>query len=348
MNDAEHKPGRGGPLSSNKSPIAVLGGGSWGTALALLLARNGSHTLLWDRETDRLQEMARSRSNDRYLPGIHFPEELQIEADLSTVLSAARDILVAVPSAGFRDLLKRIPPCPERRLAWGTKGLDPGTGRLLHEVVEEIFSPAPPLAVLSGPTFAGEVARGLPTAATLAATNEDFAADLSARLHNERFRVYTSTDIIGVQLGGAVKNVLAIAAGIADGLGFGANARAALVTRGLAEIMRLGVAMQGHRETFMGLAGLGDLVLTCTDDQSRNRRFGIALGRGQSIDTAIAGIGQIVEGVEAARETATLARVHHVDMPIASEVYQILYQGKDPHDAVKTLFSREQKAEDPA
>lgn len=344
MNDRDHN-GRSSIPDGDGSPIVVLGAGSWGTALAVLLAGNGSPTVLWGREPDHLQEMRRIRSNERYLPGIPFPDRLRIEGDLATAVSAARDIMVAVPSGGFRELIGHIATRSDVRLAWGTKGMDPGTGKLLHEVVEDVFTEPPPAAVLSGPTFAAEVARGLPTAVTLAASDDGFARDLSARLHSGRFRVYTSGDIVGVELGGAVKNVLAIAAGIADGLGFGANTRAALVTRGLTEIMRLGVAMGGQRETFMGLAGLGDLVLTCTDDQSRNRRFGMALGRGQSIETAIAGIGQIVEGVEAAREVARLARARHIDMPIAGEVHAVLYRGKDPHDAVRALFSREQKAE---
>lgn len=334
--------------TDNSSPILVIGAGSWGTALAILLAGNGNPVLLWGNEPAQLVELARRRQNAAYLPGIVFPERLEIAPDLASALARARDVLIAAPSAAFRGVVRAIAAHrpADVRLAWGTKGLEPGRGRLLHELIGEECPGNPPLAVISGPTFAAEVARGLPTAVTVAANDADFAASLSRRLHNDRFRVYTSTDIAGVEIGGAVKNVLAIAAGIADGLGFGANTRAALVTRGLAEITRLGVALGGRRETFMGLAGLGDLVLTCTDDQSRNRRLGLALGRGTSIAQASADIAQVIEGVETAREVATLARARAIDMPIVSEVHCVLHEGKDPRAAVKALFGREQKAED--
>ena len=231
-------------------------------------------------------------------------------------------------------------------MAWGTKGFDPGTGHLLHEVVAAELPGTASVAVISGPTFASEVARGLPTAVTIAANDADFASSLSERLASERFRVYTSEDIIGVEIGGAVKNVVAIAAGIADGLGFGANSRAALVTRSLAEITRFGVALGGRRETFVGLAGLGDLVLTCTDNQSRNRRFGLALGQGKSLAEARKEIAQVVEGMQTASEVMTVARALGIDMPISNEVYQVICEGKNPHEAVRALFSRDQKAED--
>lgn len=330
------------------APVLVIGAGSWGTALAILLAGNGNRVLLWGNEPAQLAELARSRQNTAYLPGIAFPERLEIVADIGTALACTRDVLIAAPSTAFRGVVRAIAAQRPRdaRLAWGTKGLEPGHGRLLHELIGEEYPGNPPLAVISGPTFAAEVARGLPTAVTVAANDSGFAASLSRRLRNDRFRVYTSSDIVGVEIGGAVKNVLAIAAGIADGLGFGANTRAALVTRGLTEIMRLGVALGGRRETFMGLAGLGDLVLTCTDDQSRNRRLGLALGRGRSIAQASADIAQVIEGVETAREVAALARARGIEMPIVTEVYRVLHEGKDPHAAVKALFGREQKAED--
>jgi glycerol-3-phosphate dehydrogenase (NAD(P)+) len=330
------------------APILVIGAGSWGTALAILLADNGNPVLLWGNEPAQLEVLARSRQNAAYLPGIPFPERLEIAPEIAPALARARDVLIAAPSTAFRSVVRMIAAHRpgDVRLAWGTKGLEPGRSRLLHELIGEECPGNPPLAVISGPTFAAEVARGLPTAVTVAANDAEFAADLSRRLHNDRFRVYTSTDIVGVEIGGAVKNVLAIAAGIADGLGFGANTRAALVTRGLTEIMRLGVALGGRRETFMGLAGLGDLVLTCTDDQSRNRRLGLALGRGASIAQASADIGQVIEGVKTAREVAALARARAIDMPIVIEVYRVLHEGKDPRAAVKALFGREQKAED--
>jgi len=336
-------------------PIAVLGAGSWGTALAIQLARNGQKTLLWGNEADHIAELQAQRSNQRYLPGISLPDLLIPMAVLDEVLERARDVLVVVPSHAFCSVLESIASWHQgtglalneqnRRLVWATKGLDPQTGRLLHEPAQEILGPLIPLAVLSGPTFAGEVAAGLPTAITLACRDQAFSADLVIRLHDERFRVYTSDDLIGVGLGGAVKNVLAIAAGIADGLKFGANTRAALVTRGLAEIMRLGVALGGQRDTLMGLAGLGDLVLTCTDDQSRNRRLGLALATGQSADQAQQAIGQVVEGVATAREVRQLARRCDIDMPIVSQVYRVLHEGLPLEQAVEALFARQQREE---
>lgn len=335
-------------VSEQETPVLVVGAGSWGTALAVLLAGNGVRTLVWSRDPAHLQEMRASRTNAAFLPGIELPPALEPEERLDRALAHTRDLLIAVPSVGFRETLRAIAahaPGPVR-LAWATKGFDPGTGHLLHQVARDELPSASAHAVISGPTFAMEVARGLPTAVTVAADDSPFAASLAARLGNDRFRVYTSEDIIGVSVGGAVKNVLAIAAGIADGLGFGANTRAALVTRGLAEIIRLGVALGGRRETFSGLAGLGDLVLTCTDDQSRNRKFGLALGRGHTVDEALASISQVVEGVQTAREVITLADSLGVDMPISREVNAVVHGGKPPLDAVKALLSREQRPED--
>ncbi len=335
-------------MSADDAPILVIGAGSWGTALAILLAGNGHQVLLWGNEPTQMEELARRRQNAAYLPGITFPDQLEIAPDIAAALARSRDVLIAAPSTAFRAVVRTIIQHrpDDVRIAWGTKGLEPGRGRPLHELIGDECPSRPPLAVISGPTFAAEVARGLPTAVTVATNDAEFAAALTRRLHNDYFRVYTSTDIVGVEIGGAVKNVLAIAAGIADGLGFGANTRAALVTRGLTEITRLGVALGGRRETFMGLAGLGDLVLTCTDDQSRNRRLGLALGRGQGIAQASAEISQVIEGVQAAREVTALALAHGIEMPIASEVYRVLHEGKDPRAAVKSLLGREQKAED--
>lgn len=334
--------------SERDTPVLVVGAGSWGTALAVLLAGNGVRTLLWSRDPEHLREMRARRTNEAFLPGIELPPTLEPEERLDRALAVTRDLLIAVPSVGFRDTLRTIAahaPGPVR-LAWATKGFDPGTGQLLHQVAREELPSASAHAVISGPTFAMEVARGLPTAVTVAADDTQFAVSLAARLGNDRFRVYTSEDIIGVSVGGSVKNVLAIAAGIADGLGFGANTRAALVTRGLAEIIRLGVALGGRRETFSGLAGLGDLVLTCTDDQSRNRKFGLALGRGYPVSDALESISQVVEGFQTVREVVTLADALGIDMPISREVNAVVHGGKPALDAVKALLSREQRPED--
>jgi len=256
-------------------------------------------------------------------------------------------VLVVVPSHAFRSVLQTVRPLlpADHRVCWATKGLEAGSGRLLHEVAEEVLGRAVPLAVISGPTFAREVAEGLPTAVTVAARDQAFARELAQRLHTETFRAYTSDDVIGVEVGGAVKNVLAIAAGIADGLGFGANARTALITRGLVEIMRLSELLGGRHDTLMGLAGLGDLVLTCTDNQSRNRRLGLALGTGQTLTAALAAIDQVVEGVQTAREVHALAQRIGVEMPITEQVYAVLYQGVAPKQAVHALLTRELKPE---
>lgn len=327
--------------------IAVLGAGAWGTALAVLLARNGVHIRLWGHEPIHMEKLIQDRSNQQYLPDIVFPDTLQPYKDITQALNNISDILIVVPSAGFRETLQLIAKAANQpvRLAWASKGMEHGSGKLLHEIVGEVMGPDTPVTAISGPTFAHEVAQELPTAISAAGNNADFTRDIVKALHNEYFRVYTSHDIIGLEVGGAIKNVLAIAAGIADGLGFGANTRAALVTRGLAEMMRLGVALGGHRETFMGLAGLGDLVLTCTDNLSRNRRLGLALASGKSVKEALDDIDQVVEGIESARETIMLAKRHNIDMPIAEQIYQVLHKGKAPRDAVSTLLSRHQRDE---
>lgn len=323
--------------------IAVLGAGSWGTALAMQLARNGHTTLLWGRDVEPL---AREGMNTRYLPGIPFPPGLSVEADLTRALRQAELVLLVVPSHAFRDTLKQLRPALDAAipLAWASKGLEPGSRKLLHQVLAEELH-GQPSAVISGPTFAGEVARGLPTAVTVAANDPLIANTFAQALHGGTFRAYTCSDVLGVELGGACKNVLAIAAGIADGLGFGANTRAALITRGLAEMMRLGSRLGGQPETFMGLAGLGDLVLTCTDDQSRNRRAGLALGRGETLVQALLSIGQAVEGVKSAPEVAQLAAEHGVEMPITEQVYRVLQGQASPQAAVEALLGREQKPE---
>ncbi len=334
-------------MTKQHSAIAVLGAGSWGTALAIQLCRAGSPVTLWGHESELVADISAARCNERYLPGVPLPEQLLLDADLTSAMADVRDVLVVVPSHAFRAVLTRLLPLlkSDARLAWATKGLESGSGKLLHEVAEEVLGSDIATAVVSGPTFAREVAEGLPTAVTVASTDALFAVDMAARLHSKTFRAYTNDDVAGVEVGGAVKNVLAIAAGIADGLGYGANARTALITRGLAEMMRLGETLHGQRETFMGLAGLGDLVLTCTDDQSRNRKLGLALGQGKRLEEALAAIDQVVEGVQTAREVHDLALSQGVDMPITEQVYAVLYEARKPKDAVQALLNRDQKAE---
>ena len=326
--------------------MTVIGAGSWGTALAILLAREGHPTQLWGRDAAQLDAMRLSGSNQRYLPDALFPATLRITADLGEALKDARDALIAVPSHAFRATLVRIRPHldAQTRIAWATKGFEIASGMLPHQVVHEVLG-ARPGAVLSGPTFAREVGAGLPTAMTVASRDEHFARELALSLSGPRFRAYTQNDILGVEVGGAVKNVIAIGSGIADGMGYGANTRVALITRGLAEMMRLGVKHGAQRETFMGLAGLGDLVLTCTDDQSRNRRFGIALGLGRSPAEAESAIHQVVEGVPAARAVRDVAQRLGVDMPICREIYHIVYENKPVRDAVQALMGRELRSE---
>ncbi len=329
------------------APIAVLGAGSWGTALAIQFARAGRPTVLWGRNAEHLRALATDRRNARYLPHADFPPGLVVEPDFARAVGAALDILIAVPSHAFRETLVRLAPRLHagQRVAWATKGFELASGLLPHQVAREVLGPDVPIAVLSGPTFAREVGQGLPTAMTVASPDERFAAELAQALSGQNFRAYTSPDIVGVEVGGAVKNVLAIGTGIADGMGFGANTRIALITRGLAEMTRLGLALGARQETFMGLAALGDLVLTCTDDQSRNRRFGLAIAAGRSPADAQREIGQIVEGVQAARAVRAVAARAGVEMPIAEQVYHVLHERGDVRTAVRTLMGRELKRE---
>lgn len=326
--------------------IAVLGAGSWGTALGILLARHGHQVRFWGHLADDVSALEQDRENKHYLPGVPFPENLLPTSNLAQSIAGADEILIVVPSHAFASVLQQIKtlnPSPGS-LSWATKGLEPIQRRLMSEVAREIF-PEAHIGVVSGPTFAMEVARGMPTAITVASSSLDHACRLADYLHGDTFRAYTSDDIIGVQVGGAAKNVMAIAAGMSDGLGFGANARAALITRGLAEITRLGLALGGKHDTFMGLASLGDLVLTCTDNQSRNRRMGLALADGHGIEEARKRIGQEVEGLAAARDFHIKAKELGVEMPITEHVYRIVYEGLDPAAAVKALLRREQKPE---
>jgi glycerol-3-phosphate dehydrogenase (NAD(P)+) len=328
-------------------PIAVIGAGSWGTALAIQFARAGRPTVLWGRAEDDPEKLARDRRNERYLPDAEFPADLAVEPDLARAVATASDILVVVPSSALRAVLTSLRPLlsPGARVAWATKGFELSTGKLPHQVAREVLGPSVPIAVLSGPTFAKEVGRGLPTAIACASPDPAFALELARSISTPHLRAYTQADIIGVEVGGAVKNVIAIAAGAADGLGFGANARVFLITRGLAEMVRLGAALGAQRDTFMGLTGLGDLVLTCTDDQSRNRRFGLAVARGSSVEAAVRKIGQVVEGYHAARAIRKVAQEFGVDMPICEHVYRVIYEGLDITTVVETLMSRAVSAE---
>ncbi|MFQ5935000.1 MAG: NAD(P)H-dependent glycerol-3-phosphate dehydrogenase [Acidiferrobacterales bacterium] len=334
-------------MADRKAVVAVLGAGSWGTALAVLLARNGHHVCLWGHDATALAHLARERENTHYRPGTGFPQTLELSPDLAALASTHQQFLIAVPSHAFREVLAvlRAPLLEDAVVAWGTKGLEPGSGKLLHQVAREVLGARVSTAVVSGPSFAREVASSLPTALTVAAENDKVAQTVASWLRNERLRVYTSSDVAGVQLGGAIKNVMAIAAGISDGLGFGANARAALITRGLVELARLGVAMGGVRETFMGLAGAGDLILTCTDNLSRNRRVGLGLGQGRALVDVLSEIGQEAEGVATAKELYNLAGRLNVEMPITEQVYRVLYEGRSPQQAVEALLRREPRAE---
>jgi glycerol-3-phosphate dehydrogenase (NAD(P)+) len=316
------------------APIAILGAGSWGTALAIQFARSGRPTRLWGR-------------NPKYVPKGEFPGSLQFESHLDVALRGALDVLIAVPSHALRSILSEIAPrlTAEARIAWATKGFELQTGKLPHQVAREVLGSSRAIAVLSGPTFAREVEAGLPTAMTVASPDAAFARALAQSVSSDNFRAYTSSDIVGVEVGGAVKNVLAVGAGLSDGLGFGANTRIALITRGLVEMTRLGVALGAQRETFMGLAGLGDLVLTCTDDQSRNRRFGLLLAAGRTPEAALAEIGQTVEGYFAASAVRVVAQRKHVAMPLCEGVYRVLYEGLPAKEVVRGLMNRPIKAE---
>lgn len=325
---------------SRASRIAVLGAGSWGTALAIQFARAGHAVALWGRDGGRVAAMAAARANARYLAEGVFPKTLTPTARLRDAVEAAVHVVLAVPSQALRSLVTELRPLNVPRLAWATKGFELTTGLLPYQVVAEVLAASLPTAVLSGPTFAREVGAGLPSAMTIASADASYAQQLAVAISTETFRAYTSDDVVGVEVGGATKNVYAIGAGISDGLGFGANTRIALITRGLAEMTRLGQALGAQRETFMGLAGMGDLVLTCTDDQSRNRRFGLALAAGKTAAEALADIGQVVEGYNGARAVRTVATRLGVAMPIVEQLYRIIHEGADPRAAVAALMRR--------
>lgn len=333
--------------NGRRAVVAVLGAGSWGTALAIQLARGGSTPVLWDLDAAHMEAMRRTGRNEKFMPDHPLPVSLVLEPDLEKAVRTADEILIVVPSHGYVGVIRKIEPWlrPGQGIAWACKGLEPGTGQFLHEPAQRLFGDSRPLAVVTGPSFAVEVAAGLPTAVTVAGTDPEYCARIARLLHAGRFRAYTSDDIIGAELGGSLKNVLAIATGICDGMGLGDNARAALITRGLAEMMRLGRILGAREHTLTGLTGMGDLVLTCTGNLSRNRRLGLALGAGKSLDQALAEIGQVVEGVQTAAEVRRLARRHGVDMPISEQVCGIIHEGWSPSQCLTDLLSREQKQE---
>ena len=333
---------------AERPTLAVLGAGSWGTALAALTARNGVPTRLWGRDAAALAAMAETGQNRRYLPEIQLPSELRFERDLAAAVRGAGIVLIVVPSHAFAAMLDEVVPLLDAGagVAWATKGFEPGTGRFLHERVDEKL-PGRAAAVVTGPSFAKEVALGLPSAVTVHSDDEAFAQQLASMLHAPNFRAYSCGDVLGAELGGAMKNVLAVATGVADGMELGLNARAGLITRGMNEMLRLGVALGARPETLMGLSGLGDLVLTCTGDLSRNRRLGLALGRGIAIDEAVRQIGQVVESVVTADEVARLAAKHGLDLPISGGVRAVLHGEVTPVEGLRALMSREQKPEYP-
>ena len=326
--------------------VAVLGAGSWGTALAIQLARNDLSIRLWGHDPVQIERLRELGENTDYLPGFRLAENIQAVDELSIAVVDVNFILIAIPSKGFRDLLQKLKPLISDQVAifWASKGFEIESGNLLHEIIAQEM-PRQHFGVVSGPTFATEVARGLPAAIACAGNHAETTSRFAELLRGHHFRAYISEDIVGVELGGALKNVLAIAVGVADGLGFGANTRAALMTRGLAEIMRLGVELGAKQETMMGLAGLGDLILTCTDNQSRNRRFGLAIGQGKNLHQAEIEVGQTVEGLRAAKAIYLKAQKLGLDLPIIETVYRVLYEGKSPQDAVADLESRPQGPE---
>lgn len=334
------------PMDSQK-PITILGAGSWGTALALYLARRGQTVRMWSIEKSEIEAMQKDKANNRFMPGFTLPEHIQPTADLAAAIKDVDDIVVVVPSIGFRHTLSLLKPLltPKQRIICAAKGLDTETGQLLSDVAVEIMGKERPFAALSGPSFAREVAAGLPCAVVIASLNQTLLAELSARFNSPLFRIYTSDDVTGVEVGGVAKNVIAIATGISDGMALGSNARSALITRGLAEIIRLGTALGGKIETFVGLSGLGDLILTCSDDQSRNRRLGLAIGKGHDIQQAEKEIGQVVEGKRNAELVYKLAQKHHVAMPICETIWEILQGKLTAKDAIDKLLARTSKSE---
>lgn len=329
--------------------IAVIGAGAWGTALAIHLARAGHQVTIWTHHASRAEQLAHDRENIKYLKGIPFPETLSVSSDLEEVVNGVAAVLVVVPSHAFRDILCQIGPALNKRkthFAWATKGFEEASAALLHEVACQELGKQQSMAILSGPTFANEVAQGLPTAMVSASPDKEEADFWANLFHHDNFRMYTQRDLVGVEIGGAYKNIMAIATGLSDGLKLGANARAALIARGMAEMMRLGQTLGGQPETLMGLAGLGDLVLTCTDDLSRNRRFGLQLAQSPGNASQImASIGQVVEGVKAVQAVKRIADRYDLDLPIMEQVYRIVNNECDPQEAAQELMARDGRSE---
>ncbi len=323
--------------------IAILGAGAWGTALAVSLA--GRHRVaLWARDAALASAIDSGRRNPRYLPEVPVPDAVTVTGELSSALAGSELALIATPTSGLREVLERVRE-PDPPVVWACKGLEQASGKLPHQVVAEVLGKRAACGALSGPSFALEVAQGRPTALTLAARDAQFAKRIAKELHHPTLRVYFSTDLTGVEISGAVKNVMAIAAGISDGLGLGLNARAALITRGLAELTRLGLALGGRTETFMGLAGAGDLILTCTGDLSRNRSVGLGLARGEPLDAILKRLGHVAEGVYSARAVEALAAEKRVEMPITRAVCSVLFRGTAPREAVQELLARDPREE---
>lgn len=330
------------------SPILVLGAGSWGTALSIHLARNNNQVWLWSHEPDIIKTLNDKRENTLFLPGFDLDDAIKITGDLAAFFeqygNKPHDVMLAVPSFVFDEVLERLEPYKSEntRILWVTKGLSE-EGGLLHPFVQTRGYRA--FGLLSGPSFAKEVAKGNPTSVSLATTDESFAQDLIKRLHHPRFRLYQSDDIIGVQLGGALKNVIAIGASISDGLGFGINTKSMIMTRGLYELSQLGLAMGAKAQTVYGLSGMGDIILTCSDDQSRNRRFGLNLAKGMSIEDAESAVGQVVEGLRNASQAHFLFKQFKVDAPVFEMVYRILYEAQSVTDAFEAFFHAPQVGE---
>jgi glycerol-3-phosphate dehydrogenase (NAD(P)+) len=341
-------------VSDNPLSVAVLGAGSWGTALAALIARHGHRTVLWGRDAAAIETLNTTHANARYLPGIALPSSLRATHDLADAMRGTDLVLVVVPSHAFAETLRALAPHRPSHagVAWATKGFEPGSGRFLHEVAGDVLGNSGladdvPLAVVTGPSFAKEVAQGLPTALTVHGDSPTFTQQVADVLHGPAFRAYTGDDMLGAELGGAMKNVLAVATGVADGMQLGLNARAGMITRGLNEMLRLNAAIGGKAETLMGLAGLGDLVLTCTGDLSRNRRLGLALGRGQQLADAVREIGQVVESIQTADEVMRQADRHGVELPISAAVQAVLHGDITPAEGLQRLLARDQKPEYP-
>ena len=335
------------------SQISVVGAGSWGTALSILICNNIKRVLLWGRDANQIALLDSQRENHKYLGSVTFPHNLAVTSHLANTVDDELCFLIVTPSHSFRQILNDLKHAilvaekqpSDATIIWATKGFDTKNAELLSEVCTDVFGQSEKQGIVSGPSFALETARGLPTALTVACVSHEVAKSISDWFRTESTRVYFTDDPIGVQIGGAIKNVMAMAAGISDGLGYGANARAALITRGLSEMCRLGLALGGKTETFMGLTGVGDLILSCTDDQSRNRRFGLGLGQGKPTDRVIQDIGQEIEGIHTVNALYHLSQNRKVDMPITEQVYEIVHNGKDPEQAVKALIQRGPKAE---